>query len=153
MVVAKGRNSIKSLNELIPAISFITNKITKSCIFGKKLNHVWILKTIKSNIFQPLSWGCRHRMTKDLKTEVEIYQILPFLKSKHLLIFFPKMQLIIVLFQVKVNFFRETSNFGRKILPQVQQKLSSCDIYYLKVSKVKASKTEIFIFFYAQLAY
>ena len=47
MVIAKERNSINGLNELTPANSFITNKITRSCIFGKKsLKHVWMSKTI-----------------------------------------------------------------------------------------------------------
>lgn len=33
---------------------YITNKITRSCIFGKRLKHVCMLKTVKSNIFRPM---------------------------------------------------------------------------------------------------
>ena len=39
--------------KLIRAISFVTNKITRSCLFGTRLKQVWMLKTIKSNIFWP----------------------------------------------------------------------------------------------------
>ena len=34
---------------------FITKKITRSYIFGKRLKHVYMLKMIKSNIFRPQS--------------------------------------------------------------------------------------------------
>ena len=30
---------------------FITNKMARSCIFGTRLKHFWMLKTIKSNIY------------------------------------------------------------------------------------------------------
>ena len=38
----------------------ITNKFTRSYIFGKRLKHVRMLKTIKFDILQALSWGRRH---------------------------------------------------------------------------------------------
>ena len=36
--------SVFDLNKLIWAISFIKNKITRNCIVGKRLKHVWMLK-------------------------------------------------------------------------------------------------------------
>ena len=40
----------------------ITNKINRSCIFDKRLKHVWMIKTIKSDIFQAFSWDPCHRI-------------------------------------------------------------------------------------------
>ena len=67
----------------------ITWKITRGCIFGKRLNHISMWKTIKSNIFRR-PWISQKRT---LVMRVEIYHILSFLTSKRVFVFFPKIQL------------------------------------------------------------
>ena len=39
----------------------MTNKLTRTYILSKRLKQVWMLKTIKSNVFHPLSLGRRLR--------------------------------------------------------------------------------------------
>ena len=59
----------------------MTNKLTRTYILSKRLKQVWMLKTIKSNVFHPLSLGRR------LRTILIFYQ----------------MQLLVIWFAIKLT--------------------------------------------------
>ena len=78
-VIALPQKTWLILNQLILAISFMTNKIIRSCIFRTKSKYVWMLKTYL--IHFDLSWGRRQRTKKVIFLQVIRIKLFEFIKG------------------------------------------------------------------------